>query len=546
MKKICANPVDYFDTVNDMIENIPNGIENEPAISWFTRKGEEKGVSYGKLREDVRSLKAVMMKKELQGKHIAILGENSYEWLLVYFAATCSGAVAVCVDVEQSNETIIQMLEMTDVDCLFFTPSLDSICLPFADKGMDVFRFSGKGIVPTVAELLEEGAELIRSGMNCESKSGPDDTATIVFTSGTTSYSKPVMLSHRAILTNAADAAARVALGRVTFSSLPFYHTYGMTCSVIGALLEKCHVYINGNLKTVMRDMQAASAHSLFTVPLMLETIHKKMWAAAAENKMDSGLRKLLKLNKIKISLGMTNMGKKTDEIREKCFGSVRLIICGAAHLSKEIMEDLTCLGILVLQGYGITECSPLVSVNCNKANRFSSVGLVMPNCEISFRDEEILVRGANVMQGYYKLDELTEEAFVDGWFATGDLGYQDKDGFLYITGRKKNLIVFKNGKKMSPEKLEEKLGKIPMIKDVVVYGAVSGNSSDDVQVAISVFPNAEKTEGMSRYEILDALQNEINTINSELPLYQQIQMVNIRESEFSKTALQKIKRHLV
>ena len=546
MKKVCLNPVDYFDTVNDMIETVPNGIENEPAISWFTRKGEEKGVSYGKLREDVRSLKAVMMKKELKGKHVAILGENSYEWLLVYFAATCSGAVAVCVDIEQSNETIMQMLEMTDVDCLFFSPSLESICLSFADKGADVFTLNGKGTVPTVAELLEEGAELIRSGMNCENQVDPDETAAIVFTSGTTSYSKPVMLSHRAILTNAADAAARVTLGRVTFSSLPFYHTYGMTCSVIGALLEKCHVYINGNLKTVMRDMQAASAHSLFTVPLMLETIHKKMWAAAAENKMDSGLRKLLKLNKIKISLGITNMGKKTDEIREKCFGSVRLIICGAAHLSQNIMEDLTCLGILVLQGYGITECAPLVSVNCNKANRFSSVGLVMPSCEISFRDEEILVRGANVMKGYYKLDELTEEAFVDGWFATGDLGYQDKDGFVYITGRKKNLIVFKNGKKMSPEKLEEKLGKIPMIKDVVVYGAVSGNSSDDVQVAISVFPNAEKTEGMSQYEILDALQNEINKINSELPLYQQIQMVNIRESEFSKTALQKIKRHLV
>ncbi|MBE6883705.1 MAG: AMP-binding protein [Ruminococcaceae bacterium] len=546
MKKVYLNPVDYFETFDDMIESIPKGIENEPAISWFTRKGEEKGVSYGKLREDVRSLQAAMISKGLQGKHIAILGENSYEWLVVYFATVCIGSVAVCVDIEQSNETLTQMLDMTDVECLFFVPSLESICLSYADKGVKGFMLSGKGAVPTVAELLQEGEELRRNGMVWENKGNPDATAAIVFTSGTTSYSKPVMLSQRAILTNAADAAACVALGRVTFSSLPFYHTYGMTCSIVGALLEKCHLYINGNLKTVMRDMQAAPVHSLFTVPLILETIHKKMWANAAEKGMERKLESLLKWNQMKSSLGITRFGKKTDEIREKCFGSVRLIICGAAHLSREIMENLNCLGITVLQGYGITECAPLVSVNQNNANKFESVGLVMPHTEISFRDGEIMVRGENVMQGYYKLEQLTEEAFADGWFATGDLGYQDKNGFLYITGRKKNLIVFKNGKKLSPEKLEEKLSRIELVQDVLVYGAVSGSSSDDVQVAVSVFPNMEKAEGMNRYEILEELQSEISKINGELPLYQQIQMVNIREQEFKKTALQKIKRHLV
>lgn len=547
MKKYPLNKVEYYATFKEMIEKLPAGREEEAAVSWFTRKGEECGVTLGKMREDIRNLQAFLVSNGLAGKHIAILGENCYEWLLVYFAATYCGAVAVCVDVEQSDETLVQMLSVSDVSAMFFAASLEDICTEFAGEERKTYLLSGKGAHLCVADLIEEGQRIRNNGeIDLETTVTPDMTASIVFTSGTTSISKPVMLSHEAILTNASDALANVSIGKVAFTSLPFYHTYGLTCSVLSMLIGKAQLYINGNLKTVMRDIQLAKPHTMLTVPLMLETIYTKMWISVEQMDKVKELKMLFKIKKFFFSLGIKSPGKTLSEIREKCFGKIELIICGGAHMNSEVMETFEYMGVTVVQGYGITECAPLVSVNRNKANKFGSVGLVSKNSEVKIEDGEILVRGKNVMKGYYNDPELTKEAFKGEWFATGDVGYIDKDGFLYITGRKKNLIVFKNGKKLSPEKLEEKIKNIPMVQDVVVYGAVSGVSTDDVQVAASIYPNKEKCVGMTQYEILEALQTEINVINKELPMYQQVQLVNIREHEFSKTALQKIKRHLV
>lgn len=547
MRKYPLNPVVYYNTFKDMIEQLPDGRENMPAISWFTRKGEEQGVTLSRFREDVRCLQTVLVDRKLNGKQIAILGENSYEWLITFFACVYCGATAVCVDVEQSDDAIRQMIDMVDIAALFCSSSMKDICDTIETASDNHYLLSGKGDVPSVSDLIEIGASLrAQSKEAYDVDVKPEDIASIVFTSGTTSYAKPVMLSQSAILTNASDALANVAIGDTAFTSLPFYHTYGMTCSVLSMLIGKAHLYINGNLKTVMRDIQLANPHTMLTVPLILETIHSKMWAAAKEKGSEKKLAFLLGVKRISHKLGIKSCGKTIDSLRESCFGKIRLVICGGAHMNSEIMKTFQYMGVLVLQGYGITECAPLVSVNRNYANKFDSVGLVSPNTEVKIEDGEILVRGKNVMSGYYKMPELTAEAMRGEWFATGDVGYLDKDNFLYITGRKKNLIVFKNGKKLSPEKLEELIKEIPYVQDVVVYGAMSGISTDDVQVATSIYPNKEKCEGMMSYEILGAIQNEINRINRDLPLYQQIQMVNIREQEFNKTALQKIKRHLV
>lgn len=549
MSRYPLNKVDYYNRFRDMIESLGEKYGDAPAISWYTRKQEEKGVSYRQLREDVRSLQAAMTGLGMFGRHIAIVGENSYEWLLTYLAANYCGNVAVCIDIEQPDETILQMLRMADTDVIFYAPAYQEICSEYAGTQIPMFLLNGRGTGEPVSSLIQTGSKMREakdSMPDTDSRVTPQLTASIVFTSGTTSYSKPVMLSQEAILTNASDALANVKIGERTFTSLPFYHTYGLTCSVLSMLIPGSHLFINGNLKTVMRDLQMAKAHTLLTVPLMLETIHSRIWQSAEEGGKSQALAKLFRLRKFLYKLGIRGSGKTLNAIREKCLGSIELIICGGAHMSVEIMEEFRCMGVTVLQGYGITECAPLVSVNRNEYNRLDSVGFVTAHCEVRIDNGEILVRGTNLMQGYYNAPELTAEVMRDGWFCTGDLGEIDKDGYLYITGRKKNLIVFKNGKKVSPEKLEEKIKEIALVQDVLVYGAVSGVSTDDVQIAASVYPNKEKTEGMTSYEILEQLQAEINKINNELPMYQQIQMVNIREQEFSKTALQKIKRHMV
>ena len=550
MRKHPFNPVTYYTRFRDMIDDLAKKYGDQPAISWFSRKQQETTVSYQQLCEDVQYLQEALIDMGLDGKHIAIVGENCYEWLLVYFAVNYCGGTAVCIDVEQSDETIQYMLAAADTDAIFLSPAYADVCASFSGARIPQFLLYGKNeSLQQVRHLIESGAKIRldgRANADVEATVTPDKIASIVFTSGTTSNAKPVMLSQDAILTNASDALANVKIGPRTFTSLPFYHTYGLTCSVLSMLIPGSHLHINGNLKTVVRDLRLSNADTMLTVPLMLEMIHGRIWQNAEESGKDEALKKLFKFAKFLRSVGIRKPIKILDDIREKSFGTINLVICGGAHMNREIMEQFQCMGVTVLQGYGITECGPLVSVNRNEANKLDSVGLVTANCEVKLDNGEILVRGKNLMSGYYNHPEMTAEVMRDGWFCTGDIGEIDKDGFLYITGRKKNLIVFKNGKKLSPEKLEEKIKKIPIVQDVLVYGAANGVSSDDVQVAASIYPKADSVQSMTSYEILEYLQKEINEINSSLPPYQQIQMINIREQAFSKTALQKIKRHLV
>ena len=540
--------VPHYATLLDFLKGIAQLYGDRPALSWFTRRQEEQTLTYTQLTDRVFALRKYLLSRDFpHGTHIAVISENNANWIISALAIMSCGHIAVCVDIEQSDNSILDMLRRSDSRILFLSGTFFSLCHPLLTNSEvdEIVLLDGRmedAHIDNIDHIYQISAELPEPDFEPITE---DMIAEIVFTSGTTSISKMVMLDHRAIMQNTYDTGTRVTLYNRVFVSLPFYHTYGFNCAVLNSLLRGTHLYINGDLRTTMRDLGLASPDSTLTVPLMLEAIHNQVWLNAERAGKDGALRTLMSLAKVFRALHIPFHPKTFTTLRESISPTLRLIISGGAHLSREIAEEFELWGIQVLQGYGITECSPLISVNCNYVNKLGTVGLPMPSLEVRIDDGEVCVRGPSVMRGYYKDDAGTAEAMTeDGWFKTGDIGSIDRNGFLSLSGRKKNLIVFKNGKKISPEKLEELIGMIPMVKEVVVTGATNGIFADDVKLTASIYPDPNRTQGMSSYEILEQLQREVDEINRTLPSYQQIQLVNIRTKEFDKTGTRKIKRH--
>lgn len=546
MKQFKMYEIPYFGTFYDYVKYLGDTHGDKVGIVQFTRRGEREAHSYRDLAEDVFGLARVLRRDGFAGGHIGIVGESSYDWLVSFLGINCAGAVAVTIDTEQPDETIRTMLRHADVTAAIASPTFRPICQELADDGtlkkLVIMGAEGEG---TLRALCAEGRAIDAPvGDNLV----PEMDSSIVFTSGTTSASKPVLLTQHNILVNATESVMIARGTQDLFSPLPLYHTYGINSTVMGNMINGISITINGDLKTMLRDMKLSEAKTLAAVPLMVEAIYKGMMNGVAEAGMTDKVKKLMAINRFLGKLGMSFRKSDLLSIKEKAgFGNFDQFVVGGAHISRELSNDLQLLGITVLQGYGITECSPLISVNSMQSCKAGSVGHVVPSVKLKFEDGEILVKGPNVMKGYYKNPELTREAFDDdGWFRTGDLGYLDSDDFLFINGRKKNLIVCKNGNKISPEMLEALIAPLPMVKEVLVSATTGGEGTDDVKVAASICPDPKATAGMTSYEILEHLQRDIDAINKQLPPYQQIQMINIRETEFEKTASHKIKRNIV
>ncbi len=521
----------YHETFPAFLDSLKARFGKGKALSAYSRRGELTSITYDEFSAAVHRRADELSARGLDGRHVALVGENSIDWVVLFFACQLRGCVAVCIDIEQPDDVIRRMIRRADAAAAYCAPVYREICVPLAEEGVALFPLRADAAAYPAAP---------------EAAVRPEQTAAIFYTSGTTDAAKPVMHTQRGLLYNAASAITLIHADQRVFTSLPLYHTYGLTCAILGNMVHGAELILNGDLKTMFRDFKLANAESMAVVPLMLETMHRQILSAAEQSGRGKTVRKLLKWNRFLFKLGLARPIAPLVRAKEEALGAFHFAVCGGAHIAPEVLEDLYAFGILILQGYGITECAPLVSVNRNRRFRMDSVGFVLPFTEVKLVDGEIWVRGVSVMQGYYRDEALTAASMEDGWFKTGDLGRIDRRGYLYITGRRKNLIVFKNGKKVSPEKIELVLGEIPLVRDVVVYGATNGSAADDVKLAASVYPDPELSAGISSYELLERLQKEIDRVNSTLPTYQQIQMLTIREREFDKTSSRKIKRHML
>ncbi len=539
--------VKYFDDFNQLVEEFKSYGENI-AISWFDSDGNKESRTYAEFVRDIIGLRNKILASGILGKHVAILGENSYEWIVAFYAIVSGGGVAVLVDIEQTDETIRELVVRSDAEYVFASEYLSGICrqLEKSKKIQGLFVMGEE-------ENLKSGVSmysLIREGIAMRFQNPgeiqKDQMAAIACTSGTTSKQKLVMLSQQNLLVNGSDANALCAVGPKIFSSLPLYHTFCLTIAGISSLAMGYEVTINGDLRNLARDMMASGATTVLAVPLIAEAMTKILFAGINDREKVEKLKKLVESNKIIKHYGMKKVKPKLMLLKSHVFPNMKYVVCGGAHLDLEIAHILKAFEIQALPGYGTSECSPMIAAPHTESVVIESVGTILPHCQVKIVEDEIWVRGPHVMLGYYKDDEANQESFENGWYKTGDLGRLGKDDLLYFTGRKKNLIVLKNGKKISPEKIEELVVKIPLVKDVVAYGAASGNYADDVKPAVMIFPDPELSMGMTNYEILSEINREIEKINTKLPLYQQIQGVTLRDKEFVKTSSKKIKREMI
>ena len=472
----------------------------------------------------------------MRGKKVAILSDNSYYWIAAFYAIVTGKITAIPLDPKLPKEDLTDLMVRSGCNAIIYTED-------FA-PAIEMMKENPE-VVLTEYLKIEDFDEIVRMGHN-ELDGGAenylDDTVTgddlgfIVYTSGTTGKSKGVMLSQKNVASNAI-ATCRAMTGGQTVAFLPFNHTLSWASALFASPLLSEWGYLCDSLRNLQKDMVEYHPQHITAVPLAVETIYKRIWFTAKKEGKEEKLKTGLKISKFLMKFGIDVRRKLFKEVIDNLGGNLEMIICGGAFLDPKYENGLFDLGIQVINGYGTTECSPIITCNRLSNFKFGSAGYALECNDVMIKDPddegvgEVYAKGTNVMQGYYNDPEATAEAFDGDWYKTGDYGYMDEDGFLYLRGRKKNLIVLSNGKNVSPEELEDKLMSIDYIKEVVVYeenGAITAEFFLDTVT----YPDAESR-----------IKGDVRALNKTMPAFKQISKIKTRDKEFPKTTTLKIKR---
>lgn len=473
----------------------------------------------------------------MKNKKVAILSENSYYWIAAFYSIAIGKMTAIPLDPKLTDADLTDLMVRSGCDAIYYTKDFSSAIEMM--KNTDGVKLTEYLPMEDFDKLVEAGHSELANGADnyLDDEVNADDLGFIVYTSGTTGKSKGVMLSQKNVASNAI-ATCRAMTASQTVAFLPFNHTLSWASALFASPLLAEWGYICGNLRNLQKDMAEYHPQHITAVPLAVETIYKKIWFTARKSGKDAKLEKGLKLSKFLMKLGIDIRRKLFGEVIDNLGGKLEMIICGGAFLDPKYEKGLYDMGIQVINGYGTTECAPIIT--CNRLNnfKFGSAGYALECNEIKINEPdedgvgEILVKGTNVMMGYYNEPEATAEAFEDGWFKTGDHGYLDKDGFLFLRGRKKNLIILSNGKNVSPEEIEDKLSTIDYVKEVLVY-------EEDGAITAEFYLDTVETP-----DAKDRLKKDVRAVNLQLPAYKQVTRTKLRDTEFPKTTTLKIKRN--
>lgn len=497
-------------TIREILVNTEKKYGAEEAIRYKIGKNETESKTYTQLKEDSENFSRVIKDMGEQGSHIAVIGMTSYEWLTAYFGIVNSGSVAVPLDVNLPAEEVCELVDRADVTMFVIDEIRKDVAKIIKERCpklkylISMQKEESDGEAYSYWSLLKEH----QGGFDYDPQ--PDDLCTIMFTSGTTGKSKGVMLTHRNMAENATCLDMKIPERTVIMTVLPIHHAYCLSMDILKGISLASVICINDSLLRVAKNIKLFKPEMILMVPLMIETLAKKLEDAA--------------LLPPKI-------------VKSQVFGKQFKTICsGGAYLDPAYIDLFNKYDIIIQQGYGMTECSPVISTSQSWNIRKDSVGQLMPNCEAKTVDGEIWVRGSSVMQGYYKMPKETAETLEDGWLKTGDLGYVDEDGFVYLTGRKKNLIITKNGENVSPEELENKLSVNRIVQEVLVR-------ENKGVIEAEIYPDPDYVKKKRVKDVQAVIQAIIDEYNRTAAPHKKIYSLIVRDKEFEKTTSKKIKR---
>ncbi len=560
-RKINYNEVTKIRTIKELLQIAVKEDGDNLAFEYKSQKNKKEiiKITYKEFQNDTNYLGTALATIKKLNSHIAVIGPNSYEWLTVYLTTLKSNGVIVPIDSQLTCKEIINVLKSSDSEVLFLAEKFVQYIDKFKDELPNIKYYicfeqeDDNENCLSYKKFKQIGkAEYEKGNKEYESIEHSDEDINklkmLVYTSGTTGDPKGVMLTEHNLVSCAVNGLIVSKVYTKCLSVLPYHHTYEAVAGILVALHKHATICINDSLKNVLKNLQLYKPDYIYLVPAFAEVFYNNIWNNAKKSGKEKSLKFLIKVSNLLRKIGIDKRKKFFKSIHEAFGGKLIKIVVGGAPLRAELEKFFDSIGITLVNGYGITECSPLVSANMDDFNDGSTVGVVLPCCEIKFEnvtpdgDGEICVKGDTVMMGYYKDPERTAKVLKDGWFNTEDFGRFNKKGQLVINGRKKNVIVLKNGKNIYPEELENYVISIPYVAEAIVK-AVKNDDGQEVALCAEVFPNKDKVKELNIENLEETLKQDILKEMKDLPSYKHIKKVEIRQKEFVKTTTNKIKR---
>lgn len=547
--------------LKDMLNKTRELYGDKPGYKIKIGKGQYKTYTHNEIRDMINYLGTALISMGLKDKRIGVIGENRYEWELAYLSVVCGVGIVVPMDKSLPANELEEVIERSEVEAIFYSKKYEDIIkkIKYSEKNklkhlisMDT-DIHEEGIY-SEKELIEKGKEMFDTGNKeyINAKINPEEMRIMLFTSGTTSKSKVVALSHKNLVSNVMDYASVVDVNsndRI-LSFLPLHHVYECTVGMLVSLYVGAERSFCDGIRHIMENLNEYKITYAAFVPAIYEMMYKNIWKMIQKEDKIEETKKLMQEYKDK---SMQEKKEIFKEIHDMYGGCIKLFISGAAALDKEVIETFRNWGINLCQAYGLTETSPIIGIETNEHHRVGSIGRTIPHVEarIDEADDdgvgELVVKGPNVMLGYYNNKKATEEVMEDGWFHTGDLARIDEDGYIFICGRRKSVIVLKNGKNIYPEEMEGLVNKIEGVKESFIFGKQQTDDKDNIKIHVKIvfdkdiMKEAYKVE--SKEDIYRVLAEKIKEVNSVMPKYKAIRGIIVSDEPLIKTTTGKIKR---